>query len=134
MNAETWVRALLADDSDHILQCWADWLEDQGDAACEGVRWIVRHGKRPQRDALDNSVWWWDRRNTVKTRFYQRSAAIPTRLFKLLRSSYDKTLGCGQMYYCGVCGGFAGHRPDAIYALATAYVAAKYAAPAARSS
>jgi hypothetical protein len=45
MNAETWARILLADDSDSTLSMWADWLEDQSDAACEGVRWLVETGR-----------------------------------------------------------------------------------------
>jgi uncharacterized protein (TIGR02996 family) len=43
--------ALLADDSDANLLVWADWLEDQGDPACEGVReFLVGKALRPERE------------------------------------------------------------------------------------
>jgi len=63
-----WARALFADDSSEMLLIWADWLEDQSDPACQGVReYLVPMHKRPEwrRDPFpenkrDNShyAWW----------------------------------------------------------------------------
>lgn len=44
---QAWADAILADPSDAQLLVWADWLEENGDEACEGVRWLVENGKRP---------------------------------------------------------------------------------------
>jgi uncharacterized protein (TIGR02996 family) len=49
--SDSWAAALLADDSDTNLLIWADWLEEQGDPACEGVRQLlVPHQLRPERE------------------------------------------------------------------------------------
>lgn len=60
MQATDWAAQLLADDSDASLLIWADWLEDQGDPACQGVReFLVAEVKRPVYGGMEGGKRWY---------------------------------------------------------------------------
>lgn len=54
---QAWADAILENPSDAQLLVWADWLEENGDEACEGVRWLVETEKRPH-NYLTFFGWW----------------------------------------------------------------------------
>jgi hypothetical protein len=93
---DPWAAALLADDSDSVLEQFADYLEDQDDSACEGVReYIVKQGKRPHR--YDNEATWW-RLNAFRD-LLNEPDDLEDEIFLQLRSGkFDEA--CGRCDFC----------------------------------
>jgi hypothetical protein len=84
MNAAAWADILSDDDSDPMLLAWADWLEDQGDEACRGVReLLVGEGKRPDVYKGIGVVTWWQKPPSGEE--FEKTG-LPAGVFNHLRS------------------------------------------------
>jgi hypothetical protein len=93
MNAESWAQALLTDDSDGALSVWADWLEDQCDPACEGVRWLITSG-RVRSLRAGSFCFMWRRKDLPKEVFKRLSLFRDRWTWKNLRC-YDTHVASG---------------------------------------
>lgn len=124
MTTTDWAATILANDDDTTLLCFADWLEDQGDAACEGVRWLVAQGKRPGMhipffDNLDAAYFIW----CCKGKTGSPEDVLPFVVFDCLVKTAGAIPGSMTVYYDARWQSAADKHLTAILDAARAYIA-----------